>query len=34
MILNIIFKVVFALIVIFVVPYCISDLEIFKKRVK
>jgi len=30
MILNI----VFALIVIFVVPYCISDLEIFKKRVK
>ncbi len=30
MILNI----VFALIVIVLVPYCISDLEIFKKRVK
>jgi len=30
MILNI----VFALIVIVLVPYCISDLELFKKRVK
>jgi len=30
MILNI----VFALIVIVLVPYCVSDLELFKKRVK
>ena len=34
MIHDIIFKVVFALIIIVLVPYCISDLEIFKKRVK
>jgi hypothetical protein len=34
MILNIILKVIFALIAIVLVPYCISDLEIFKKRVK
>lgn len=29
-----IFNIVFALIVIVLVPYCISDLELFKKRVK
>ena len=34
MILNIVFKIAFALIVIIGVPYCISDLELFKKWVK
>jgi len=34
MIHDIIFKVVFALITIVLVPWCVSDLEIFKKRVK
>ncbi len=34
MILNIVFKIAFALIVIVLVPWCVSDLEIFKKRVK
>jgi len=29
-----ILNIVFALITIVLVPYCISDLEIFKKRVK